>query len=172
MKGWVETQVAETTRYLKDKVTVRLFVTGDTVGDEKAVLSAVPADSPTLEVLDEKHDQLQKPCRCADQPFLHPHDPDRIASPTDHQALNSSGCGSSRLAWNVERGRPDIPTLLADYFDVLEPATSVGIVSCGPATLTAAVRRGVAARQRVLVTRPSAKQGPAEVELHTEEFDW
>ncbi|BGP58497.1 hypothetical protein JCM8202_001162 [Rhodotorula sphaerocarpa] len=146
MKGWVETQVAETTRYLKDKVTVRLFVTGDTVGDEKAVLSAVPADSPTLEVLDEKHDQLQKPC--------------------------SSGCGSSRLAWNVERGRPDIPTLLADYFDVLEPATSVGIVSCGPATLTAAVRRGVAARQRVLVTRPSAKQGPAEVELHTEEFDW
>lgn len=85
-------------------------------------------------------------------------------------ACDSSRC-CSRPPWVVERGRPSLPARLSDLFNSLESASSVGIVSCGPVTLTNDVRNAVAAQQWMIATGRAA-EGVAEVQLHTEEFDW
>ena len=50
-KEWVEAQLAESTRYLKDKIDLRLFVTGET--DRDGVVNST-ASSPSLDTGDEK----------------------------------------------------------------------------------------------------------------------
>ncbi|BGP20636.1 hypothetical protein JCM10213_007172 [Rhodosporidiobolus nylandii] len=80
-----------------------------------------------------------------------------------------SGC-SSRLPWHIHRVRPDVPTLFAQLFANAAADSTIGIGSCGPVSLTTAVRRAVAKRQKEIAF--GAVGGAAEVELHTEEFDW
>ena len=50
-KEWVEAQLAESTRYLKDKIDLRLFVTGET--DRDGVVNST-ASFPSLDAGDEK----------------------------------------------------------------------------------------------------------------------
>lgn len=83
-------------------------------------------------------------------------------------SLNSC---SRRAKWTIERTRPDLLSLLPRRLDTLQADASVGVVSCGPVSLTTDVRNAVAARQWKIATGRDAG-GIAELELHTEEFDW
>ncbi|GAA5982802.1 hypothetical protein JCM10908_006795 [Rhodotorula pacifica] len=136
---WVEAQLAESTKYLRDMVDLRLFVTGDA--------TAGNLDSPSLQTAsDEKLEiEEEKPVK--------------------------TSCCRKRAKWTVERGRPDLLSLLPRRFDTLQPDASVGIVSCGPTSLATDVRNAVAARQWKIATGRE-EGGISELELHTEEFDW
>ncbi|GAA5954149.1 hypothetical protein JCM8115_003325 [Rhodotorula mucilaginosa] len=145
-KEWVEALLAESTRCLKDKIDLRLFVTGES--DRDGIVDST-ASSPSLDAGNEKLEiEEEKPVKAT--------------------------CCSSRRAkqWTIERSRPDLLSLLPRRFDSLPPDTSVGIVSCGPVSLTTDVRNAVAARQWRIATGKEEVGGLSELELHTEEFDW
>ena len=70
-----------------------------------------------------------------------------------------------RLPISVNRGRPDIASIVRDLS--LQPNKSVGIAACGPASVLRVVQDEAAAAQlRILHSRPGAR----EVYLHCEVF--
>ena len=70
-----------------------------------------------------------------------------------------------RLLININRGRPDIASIVRDL--TLQPDKSVGIAACGPAGVLRVVQDEAAAAQlRILDSRPGAR----EVYLHCEVF--
>ncbi|GAA5871475.1 hypothetical protein JCM3774_005609 [Rhodotorula dairenensis] len=151
-KEWVEAQIAESTRYLKDRVDLRLFVTGATAGTgDLEVLKASPGieTPPDLETPPNEK-QLQE---------------------IEEEKPVKTSCCKRRAKWTIERSRPDLLSLLPRRLDSLQADVSVGIVSCGPVSLTTDVRNAVAARQWKIATGRDVG-GVAELELHTEEFDW
>ncbi|GAA5914335.1 hypothetical protein JCM8208_004439 [Rhodotorula glutinis] len=85
----------------------------------------------------------------------------------------AASCATSHVPWHKTYARPSFPNLLSARFAAAPDGSTLGIASCGPASLTTDVRRAVAARQKVLAFgRAGAERGAAEVELHTEEFEW
>ncbi|GAA6041443.1 hypothetical protein JCM8097_005252 [Rhodosporidiobolus ruineniae] len=81
-------------------------------------------------------------------------------------------CCAPKLPWKIHRTRPSIPSLFASLFSSAPSASTVGIGSCGPVSLTTDVRRAVARRQAQIALGRTGGVGAEEVELHTEEFDW
>ncbi|TNY20110.1 ferric reductase NAD binding domain-containing protein [Rhodotorula diobovata] len=83
----------------------------------------------------------------------------------------ATSCAVSHVPWQKQYRRPSLASLLSARFASAPDGSTIGIASCGPASLTTDVRRAVAARQRALAFG-GADGGAAEVELHTEEFEW
>ncbi|GAA6061796.1 hypothetical protein JCM10212_004852 [Sporobolomyces blumeae] len=83
---------------------------------------------------------------------------------------NSLASSLPAVPWTVATERPSFPSILSERFDAACGHSSIGITSCGPVSLTTDVRRAVAARQKRIAF--GSRGGVAEVELHTEEFDW
>ncbi|GAA5913256.1 uncharacterized protein JCM6883_005298 [Sporobolomyces salmoneus] len=96
---------------------------------------------------------------------------DKLEAELD-SANNSLSSPKSRIPWIVENGRPSFSSLLERRFDAAHSCSSIGIASCGPSSLTTDVRRVVAARQKQIAFGLNSGKGVAEIELHTEEFDW
>jgi len=72
-----------------------------------------------------------------------------------------------RLDMALDRGRPDLPQLIADQAECAVAGESVGVYACGPPELQQDVREAVV-REQVKILRGS----PMEVFLHTEHFEW
>ena len=91
----------------------------------------------------------------------------------DALCSTTRSCATSHVPWCKTYARPSFPDLLSARFAAAPDGSTLGIASCGPASLTTDVRRAVAARQKVLAfAQAGAERGAAEVELHTEEFEW
>jgi len=91
----------------------------------------------------------------------------------DALSPTTRSCATSHVPWCKTYARPSFPDLLSARFAAAPDGSTLGIASCGPASLTTDVRRAVAARQKVLAfAQAGAERGAAEVELHTEEFEW
>ncbi|GJN94183.1 hypothetical protein Rhopal_007257-T1 [Rhodotorula paludigena] len=96
---------------------------------------------------------------------------DKEDSPNPGSSVDQLTSSSSLVPWTIEHARPHLPTLLHQRFASTATGSTLGIASCGPPSFTTDVRRAVAAKHKQLAFSSNA-EGLAEVELHTEEFDW
>ncbi|GAA5881370.1 hypothetical protein JCM8547_004809 [Rhodosporidiobolus lusitaniae] len=144
-KTWFDEQLSTVLGHIlktrKSLLSLNLYVTGDGV-------SPAPTNITSLEY------------------SVTTHEVDALASQKKEGSFSSS---AAAIPWTVHHSRPDLPVLLSTVFTSAPSGSSIGIGSCGPVSLTTAVRRSVATMQKE-IARGRSEVG--EVELVVEEFDW